>query len=348
MTGASGPSGWFDNENAALRHCWHPVAFASDLADDRPLAVELLGERWCVARLSGELTAFPDACPHRLSPLSAGIIEGDTLRCAYHGFRFAADGTCVEIPAVRPDLPIPKAAHCATATEVAEHLGLIWLALDAPIAPLPEVPEHADESFVNCPLPAGDWNASAAQMADNFLDLGHLPFVHLGTFGEADDKLVADYSVDREGWRFEVVHRHLTKALADSMNAGGEYRVVERELLFVFTAPHHVYLRISYAEEDAVLTISFCHQPVNASTTRLYCTDYRNDIADTDEARAEAVAFQLAVAEEDKTLLERIHRKAVPLRAGAEYHSKADRITLEMRRMLADLVAATSGSTRTS
>lgn len=333
---------WFHNEDPALRHCWHPVALAADVVDGEPMGVELLGERWCVVRLGGSLAAFPDACPHRLSPLSAGTVEGDTLRCAYHGYRFAADGKCVEIPAIDPALPIPKGAHCSTAAGVQEHLGLIWIAPAQPLTALPEVPEHHDPTFVHCPLPPLEWNASAAQMADNFLDVAHLPFVHLGTFGEADDKLVADYSVDRDGWRFTVVHRHHTKALADSMDTDDDYRIVERELLYVFTAPHHVYLRIGYTEEDAVLTISFCHQPVNATTTRLFCTDYRNDIPDTAEARAEAVAFQLAVAAEDKTLLERIHRKAVPLGPGKEYHSKADRITLEMRRVLADLVAATA------
>ena len=59
-------------------------------------------------------------------------------------------------------------------------------------------------------------------------------------------------------------------------------------------------------------------------------------------ARADAIAFQLAVAAEDKAFLERIHTKALPLDATVEYHSKADRITLEMRRTLADLVSATN------
>ncbi len=333
---------WFDNEHPALRSCWHPVATSEELRSGGPLAVELLGENWCVVRLDGELTAFPDACPHRFSPLSAGQVVGDTLQCAYHGFKFSADGTCVDIPAVSSDLPIPARAHCKPAACVAESLGLIWLAPDEPTAPLPQVPEHDDPTFVNCPLPMSKWQASAAQMADNFLDLGHLPFLHEGTFGEVDDKVVSDYSLDRTEWTFEARHRHKAKALANSLDPKDGYQTVERENYFIFTAPHHVYLRVTYFEEDVVLAISFAHQPVNATETRLFCTDYRNDIADTDEARTEAIAFQLAVAAEDKTLLEKMHRKAVPLNPAAEYHSRADRITLEMRRVLADLVKQTS------
>ena len=330
---------WIDNEHPALRRCWHPVARSADVGDDGPVAVDLMGERWCLVRLGGRLTALRDPCPHRYSPLSAGTIVGDTLRCAYHGFRFAADGTCVEIPAVDPDLPIPARACTTAAAGVAESLDLVWLAPEDPIAPLPEVPEHHDPDFVTCPLPPLDWNAGAAQMADNFLDLGHLPFVHLATFGDEDDKLVRDYKMERDGWRFTAHHRHFTKSLAESSGSKGDYKVVERELLFVFTAPHHVYLRIGYPEENVVLTISFCHQPVNATTTRLYCTDYRTDIEDEPDAIAEAVGFQLEVADEDQELLQRIGTKAVPLVPALEYHSKADRITLEMRRMLADLVA---------
>jgi len=333
---------WFGNEHPALRRCWHPVAWASEVADGRIVPVELLGERWCLVRLGRELAALRDECPHRLSPLSAGSVVGTTLQCGYHGYRFAADGTCVEIPAVDSRVPIPRNARCDTAAGVAEHLGIIWMAVEDPIVPLPQVPEHDDPAFVACPLPTTEWCASAAQMVDNFLDLGHFPFLHLGTFADPTDRGVGDYSVERDGWMFAVSYWHNTKALAESHLPPEDYRSDQRESYFVFTPPHHVYLRISYPAENSVLTISFCHQPVNDSTTRLFCADYRNDIPDTDEGRAGAVDFQLAVAMEDKALLERMWRKGVPLDPTAELHTKADKITLEMRRVLSDLVAATA------
>ncbi len=339
-TGGS-PETWFDNEHPALRRCWHPVAWVEELeAANGVLGIELLGERWCVARLADGLTAMRDECPHRRSPLSAGCVVDGTLQCAYHGYRFAADGVCVEIPAVDPRLPIPRTARCETAARVAEHLGMIWVALEDPIVALPEVPEHTDPLFVRCPLPPMEWKASAAQMADNFLDQGHFAFLHVATFADPDDRLVGDYDVVRDGWKYSVSYWHLTKALADSYEPGEDFRSNQRESYFVFTPPHHVYLRINYPAENSVLTISFCHQPVNATTTRLFCTDYRNDIADTEEMRADTVKFQIAVALEDQAMLERMWRKGVSLDVTADLHTKADRITLEMRRVLAELVAA--------
>ena len=329
---------WLDNEDPRLRRFWHPVARSEDVAGE-PVSVELLGEPWCVVRLSGSLTALPDRCPHRFAPLSAGRVVGATLECAYHGYRFAADGQCVEIPAIGAGGSIPPKAHCHPAWGVVDHLGLVWLAPEEPLVPLPEVPEHDDPTFVNCPVPASDWSASAAQMADNFLDQGHFAFLHLATFGTLDDRQVPDYTLERDGLRFSVRHEHITKALADSQgNAGQTFDIVRREDLFIFTPPHHVYLRINYEAENAVMTISFCHQPVNATTTRLFCTDYRNDINDTAADRQATVDYQLAVAAEDKGLLERMRRKAIPLDPTVEVHTRADRITLEMRRVLAELL----------
>jgi phenylpropionate dioxygenase-like ring-hydroxylating dioxygenase large terminal subunit len=334
---------WFDNTHPALRRCWHPVARVEQLDSGGPLAIELLGEHWCVARLGDTLTALRDECPHRLSPLSRGTIDGDTLRCAYHGYRFAADGRCTEIPAQSPGIAIPPRASCRAAAAVTEHLGLVWIAPDPPTTALPEVPEHDDPAFVRCPLPPMEWHASAAQMTDNFLDPGHIAFLHLDTFGAIEDRIVNDYEVVRSATGFSVSYLHTTKALADSFDAGDDFRTVQRESYWIYTPPHHVYLRLTYPDEATVMTITFFHQPVNATTTRVFCTDYRNDIDDDPDQIAGVVAFQSAVAAEDKALLETLRRKAVPLDPTAEFHTKADRITLEMRRVLRELVDAEVG-----
>ena len=44
------------------------------------------------------MVALDDRCCHRAAPLSMGRIEGDDIRCMYHGMKFAADGKCIQIP----------------------------------------------------------------------------------------------------------------------------------------------------------------------------------------------------------------------------------------------------------
>jgi phenylpropionate dioxygenase-like ring-hydroxylating dioxygenase large terminal subunit len=333
----------FGNQDPSLRHCFHPVCRTSEVGETALTAVRLLGEDWALARIRGELVAFENRCPHRGAPLAAGTIVDDSVQCRYHGYRFGSDGRCTMIPALGPDTPTPSKASVRTAHAVEERYGLVWLAPGAPVVPIIDVPEWNDPAFVVCPIPDQVWRAGAAQMVDNFLDLAHFPFTHLGTFGDPDDQLVARYSVERDGLGFTCDYRHSTKVLADSMGADA-FAVAERRSTWSYVAPFAIRLRIHYIADDVVLTILFFHQPIDADHTRLYCFDLRDDIADGRTTVQDAVDFQMAVAEEDRALLETLVSKDVPLDLGAEVHTRADRITVEMRRVLQDLVTLTEAA----
>ena len=47
---------------------------------------------------SGKVVAMNDRCPHRGALLSQGRLEGDAVRCMYHGIKFDGTGKCVQIP----------------------------------------------------------------------------------------------------------------------------------------------------------------------------------------------------------------------------------------------------------
>src|SRR6202451_1277447 len=126
------------NALPALAEFWHPVALSCDLGEE-PVPVRLAGQGWALARIGGGLVAFPDACPRRRARLSAGSVSDGTLQCMYHGWRFAADGRCVDIPALGDAAQIPARAALLRAAEVTEHDGLVWLAPLPPRAALPEL-----------------------------------------------------------------------------------------------------------------------------------------------------------------------------------------------------------------
>jgi len=328
-----------DNQHPALRHAFHPVCRAADVADGGITKVRLLGEDWAVARIDGRLTALADRCPHREAPLSAGAVVDGTVQCAYHGYRYAPDGHCVLVPALGPESPVPPKAVVPTAHAIVERYGLVWLAPAEPVTGILDVPEWDDPDFVVAPLPVQEWKAGAGQMTENFLDLGHLAFLHAKTFGDPDEVEVPRYTVDRDGWGFVCDCHHSAKLLADSTGTD-EFTVEERRSTWWYGAPFALRLRLEYNTDNVVLTILFFHQPVDLDTTRLYCYEVRNDIADGRTTIEEAVAFQMSVALEDQTMLEQIVTKATPLDLTVEVHTRADRNTVEMRRVLADLVKA--------
>src|SRR5438046_7161708 len=70
-----------------LRRFWHPVYRSEDLEPGRAKPVRLLGEDFTLYRgESGDVHAVAFRCAHRGTQLSTGWVEGDTIRCFYHGW----------------------------------------------------------------------------------------------------------------------------------------------------------------------------------------------------------------------------------------------------------------------
>jgi vanillate O-demethylase monooxygenase subunit len=170
-------------------------------------------------------------------------------------------------------------------------------------------------------------------MADNFLDIGHIPWLHVASFADPDDTTIPKLSPQRCDHGFSVTHRHRTQRLH---GAGTGRRV----MTIRYTAPFSVVMRLEYLDDDAVITAAFFMQPIDAERSRLFAVNWRNDILDGRCSREETVAFQQMVGEEDRRLLERIRSKWIPLDLRAEVHTRADATTVEMRRTLARLLAA--------
>lgn len=124
---------------------WNAVALDSQIraSSSNPVMVnEYAVALWRSA--SGQVNAWEDRCPHRGMRLSLGFVEGDQLRCIYHGWGYGTSGQCQVIPA-HPGLTPPKTI-CANRHAVESRYGLIWTNLAAdPQAALPDL--GADEGW---------------------------------------------------------------------------------------------------------------------------------------------------------------------------------------------------------
>src|ERR1051326_4901231 len=84
-----------------FRRFWLPLFLSSELSenDGVPLRTRILGEDLVGYRdTNGHVGVIDAYCPHRRAPLFYGRNEECGLRCVYHGWKFSADGTCVDMP----------------------------------------------------------------------------------------------------------------------------------------------------------------------------------------------------------------------------------------------------------
>mmetsp|Transcript_7065 Transcript_7065/g.12060 ORF Transcript_7065/g.12060 Transcript_7065/m.12060 type:complete len:654 (-) Transcript_7065:1149-3110(-) len=161
-----------------LREFWFPVNFSNTLVKDMMVPVDLFGQSWVLFRdENGAAACIKDTCAHRACPLSLGSVTDGQVSCAYHGWRFNADGLCTEMPST---------AFCrnvaVAALPCAERDNFVWVWPGD--GPPPEVPSftappagfqvHA-EICVEVPVEHG-------LLVENLLDLAHAPFTHTSTF----------------------------------------------------------------------------------------------------------------------------------------------------------------------
>ncbi len=329
------------NTDPALRKGWHALCRSAEVSD-RPRAFTLLNEPYVVWRSpSGELRVFLDRCPHRLAPLSLGQCEGENLRCGYHGWVFDATGRCVEIPALGPDANLPPTARLSGPFAIHESHGMVFVAPEEPRTAPPSIAAAADDSFLRGDLPVMTTRASAGLLADNFLDMAHFPFVHVGTFGAGEERTVPSYSVERQGFTFSAAYEHLFANREDPGVAAGIRPLLQRRrLTYRYHAPFHLELAIDFLDAGGSNVIGFFLTPETNETVRVYSSLWRNDLEGSRERMDDAVAFELAVIDEDLVVQSRYAALVLPLDITDEVHTRADRTTVELRRILRDFVTS--------
>jgi len=68
----------------------------SSLDSEGRAVVQVDGTEIAIFVVDGNVHAFANACPHEGNPLHEGDILGDTLTCAYHGWKFdLGTGACL-------------------------------------------------------------------------------------------------------------------------------------------------------------------------------------------------------------------------------------------------------------
>lgn len=199
------------NNGKFIRNCWYVAAWDHELIDGKMLARTLLEKPIVFFQgESGNVVALDDRCCHRAAPLSMGRVEGDCIRCMYHGLKFDASGKCVEIPG-QTRIPSSFTVY-SYPIEIKNHLVWIWMGDAA----------KADADLIIDYEPLGDpnwqglpgymhYDANYLLIVDNLSDLGHLAFVHTNSLGGSEDYAYSSKPPEPEceswGFRMERWHR---------------------------------------------------------------------------------------------------------------------------------------------
>jgi phenylpropionate dioxygenase-like ring-hydroxylating dioxygenase large terminal subunit len=103
---------------------WYPLAWSDELKAGRALGRRFAGEPIVLYRgKSGQAFALEDRCAHRQVPLHLGVVDGDQIKCHYHGWTYECSGKCVNVPYLGKER-LPNGVRSYPAREVE---GLIFV-----------------------------------------------------------------------------------------------------------------------------------------------------------------------------------------------------------------------------
>jgi phthalate 4,5-dioxygenase len=163
-----------------MRRFWLPICTTAQVAepDGRPLRTMLLGESFVVFRdTAGQLGVIDEHCMHRGVSLALGRNEQGGLRCLYHGWKFAVDGSILEMPNSRNKKLCQRLR--APVHPVREAGGLVWTYL----GPREQEPPFPHYGFMDGPAEHRavvrlNTSANYLQLFEGGIDSSHVGVLH--------------------------------------------------------------------------------------------------------------------------------------------------------------------------
>ena len=312
---------------APLRKYWHPVEDSAAVRSD-PVAATLLEEDLVLFRSQGRVHALADCCPHRGTRLSLGWVDEEgCLVCAYHGWAYGPQGQCVRIPSQSDDLSrIPSKARVG-AYHAQERYGLVWVALEDPVAGIAPFPEYGNDRYLSYASVRASWNASAGRFTENGLDVTHFAWVHPGTLGERGDAECPEIGIRVTDYGFEYTY---SRESLESPFASGGQTIHSRTLHYLpFTRRRVLQSAAGYSVQYVTA------RPTQARQCEIWMIESRDH--HLDDPIEPDIDFSRQLLEQDRQIVESQRPEMLPIDLTEELHLRGpDQVALTYRRLLAD------------
>lgn len=191
-----------------MRRYWIPAVFSDEVkVDGPPHRTRLLGEDLLVFRLtSGQAATMVPACPHRGASLFFARNEEEGVRCGYHGWKFDAEGKCVDMPSEPPESNFKDKVRVA-AYRTTERNGLIWVYMGPEQNSAPPLPE-LEWNLVpqdHCYMTKRVAQNNYFQTLEGEIDSSHSGFLHKSF---EDPHRLTDVRLSEQGMVYKMRDRH--------------------------------------------------------------------------------------------------------------------------------------------
>ncbi len=339
-------------QQPVFRKFWHAVMPLSELASG-PKPFTLLGESIVLfLDARGEPAALRDRCCHRTAKLSKGwcvdaqgqaCAQGD-IQCGYHGWTYDRGGKVIRIPQYEGDRAVPP-DYKTTAYHCTARYGYAWVALEEPVADIPDIPEFSNPAWRTIFQFYETWNTSPMRALENSFDNSHFSFVHRATFGVAAATKPSKYEIieNDTGFYAETV---IPAANPQKFHriSGVSDAITTRHMRNAYFLPFSRRLNIEYPSANGKPgrrhVIINCFTPIDDGRMQLCQWLFRND-TEADCPAQMLIDFDDEITREDKDILESTDPDAVVdlRRRGVEYSMDSDRPGILIRRKLMELLS---------
>jgi phenylpropionate dioxygenase-like ring-hydroxylating dioxygenase large terminal subunit len=332
-------------QQPVFRKFWHAVVPLAMLQDGQVQPFTLLGVD-IVLFLDGEgqPAALRDRCCHRTARLSKGRCIDGALQCGYHGWTYNARGRVIRIPQYEAERPIPPDYNTPAYRCTAKH-GYAWVALDEPIAPIPEMPEFGATGWRTIFQFYERWATSPLRALENSFDNSHFSFVHRATFGVAAQpkpsryELVEQRADDRAGGFYAETVIDAANPPAYHLVSGSREPITQRHMRNAYYLPFMRRLDIEYPSGVRHVIVN-AFTPIGDGEIQLVQWLFRNDREEDCPAQM-LIDFDFTITREDKDILESTDPDALvdTRRRGVEHSMDSDRPGMLIRKQLMELLA---------
>jgi len=208
--------------------------------------------------------------------------------------------------------------------------GYIWTSLGSPPTELFPIPEYAEPDRKNMSCGSIGIHVSAPRAVENFLDMGHFPYVHTDILGAEPHTEVKEYDVEVSEERDEVLAtkcRFIQPRAAMSATSAIEVE-------YVYRVPHpfcSVLYKSCPEDESRRDVIAIFLQPMTEERCRAHLLQ---SMIDSTSTITDLRRFQQTIFGQDKPILENQYPKRLPLDPRSETPIRADKSAIAYRRWL--------------